>query len=107
VRALQEAGKSTSADALAESALVELQSLIVDKRYAQSAFRTWQNYVGESMPNGALNVHYVCPPGDMVGQLMAGLIDCATKTEGIHPVVRAALISFGFVFIHPFEDGNG
>ena len=27
--------------------------------------------------------------------------------EGINPVVRAAAVAFGFVFIHPFEDGNG
>jgi len=27
--------------------------------------------------------------------------------EGVHPIVRAAAIAFGFVFIHPFEDGNG
>lgn len=25
----------------------------------------------------------------------------------VHPVVGAALASFGFVFIHPFDDGNG
>jgi len=27
--------------------------------------------------------------------------------EGIDPLVRAALVSFGFVFVHPFGDGNG
>ena len=25
----------------------------------------------------------------------------------VHPVVIAAAISFGFVFMHPFDDGNG
>ncbi len=25
----------------------------------------------------------------------------------VHPVVIAAILSFGFVFLHPFEDGNG
>jgi hypothetical protein len=28
-------------------------------------------------------------------------------SSGIHPVVHAALIAYGFVFLHPFEDGNG
>ena len=37
----------------------------------------------------------------------SGLLDCAAKAQGVHPVVRAALVSFGFVFIHPFGDGNG
>jgi hypothetical protein len=27
--------------------------------------------------------------------------------DDIHAVVAAAVIAFGFVFIHPFEDGNG
>lgn len=107
VRALREAGKSTFAEVLAESALAELQNLIVDERYAQANFRTWQNYVGESLPGRTPIVHYVCPPGNMVRDLMGGLIDCAAKAEGVHPVVRAALVAFGFVFIHPFEDGNG
>lgn len=84
-----------------------LQNLIVDQRYTQHGFRDWQNYVGESLPGRAPIVHYVCPPGNMVSGLMAGLIDCAARAQGVHPVVRAALVSFGFVFIHPFEDGNG
>lgn len=107
VRALREAGKSTFAEVLSESALAGLQHLIVEQRYAQANFRDWQNYVGESMPGRAPIVHYVCPPGNMVRDLMSGLVDCAAKTQGVHPVVRAALVSFAFVFIHPFEDGNG
>ena len=107
VHALREAGKTTFAEVLSESALADLQNLIVEQRYAQAAFRDWQNYVGESMPGRAPIVHYVCPPGNMVRDLMGGLVDCAAKAQGVHPVVRAALISFGFVFIHPFEDGNG
>lgn len=38
---------------------------------------------------------------------MTGLLDCATRTDGLNPIVRAALIAFGFVFVHPFEDRNG
>lgn len=107
VAALREAGKATFAEVLSESSLVNLQNLIVDPRYAQRSFRTTQNYVGESMPGRAPFIHYVCPPGNMVANLMAGLLDCAGRTRGLHPVVRAALVSFGLVFIHPFEDGNG
>ena len=29
------------------------------------------------------------------------------EKQQYHPVVAAATIAFGFVFIHPFEDGNG
>ncbi len=107
VRALRDAGKATAAQVLSEAALTGLQNLIVEPRYAQSGFRDWQNYVGESLPGRPPIAHYVCPPGAMVRALMEGLLDCAARAEGVHPVVRAALVSFGFVFIHPFEDGNG
>ena len=43
----------------------------------------------------------------MVQSMMQGLIDVEDKTTGKPAVVRAAIIAFGFVFIHPFEDGNG
>lgn len=42
--------------------------------------------------------------------LMNGLIDTEQKLESdktFDAVVAAAIISFGFVFIHPFVDGNG
>jgi Fic family protein len=29
------------------------------------------------------------------------------KTGGISPVIHAAVIAYGFVYLHPFEDGNG
>jgi Fic family protein len=40
---------------------------------------------------------------------MDGLLACAGRLErsSMDPVVAAAMIAFGFVFIHPFVDGNG
>jgi len=40
---------------------------------------------------------------------MNGLLNTAKllETNNFHPVLTAAKIAFGFVFIHPFEDGNG
>ena len=29
------------------------------------------------------------------------------ETGNLHAVVHAAVIAYGFVFLHPFEDGNG
>ena len=43
----------------------------------------------------------------MVGSLMTGLTATEEKTLGAPEVARAAIIAFGFVFIHPFLDGNG
>jgi len=55
-------------------------------------------------------VRFVCPkPGD-VTNLMESWIEMVRRLEqpdGIDPVVAAAVAAFGFVFIHPFDDGNG
>jgi len=70
-------------------------------------FRDFQNYIGQSLPNYRDLIHYICPPPDFVQTLMAGIQDTAQKTTGVPAEVRAAITAFGFVFIHPFEDGNG
>ena len=41
--------------------------------------------------------------------MMAGWLACNERlaTSRIDPVVQAAVLGFGFVFLHPFGDGNG
>jgi hypothetical protein len=92
---------------LDEDRLVKLQLAIVDARFAPSGYRNFQNYIGQSLPNDQEIVHYISPPPVFISSLMAGLKETARKTTGIYSVIRAAIISFGFVYIHPFEDGNG
>lgn len=107
VAVLRNAGQGRASEVLQMANLTQLQNLIVEPRYAQDGFRTWQNYVGEVLPNRAPRVHYICPPGEQVAALMAGLSACADKMQNVHPLARAAVLAFGLVFIHPFEDGNG
>lgn len=38
---------------------------------------------------------------------MDGLIAAHPKIAGIPPIVHAAIVAYAFVFLHPFEDGNG
>lgn len=92
-----------------QAKLVSLQNAIVDSRYHESDYRTVQNYVGESVAFGQERVHHVCPRPEQVPSLMAGLAaaDMRLREAAIHPVIHAAAIGYGFVFIHPFEDGNG
>lgn len=89
--------------------LVALQNAIVDSRFSEADYRTQQNWVGESVTPGQERVHYVCPRPVDVPSLMEGLIetDARLRTSEIHPVLHAAAVGYGFVFIHPFEDGNG
>lgn len=90
--------------------LVNLQRQIVDPRFASQDYRDEQNYVGESL-SFRERIHYICPKPDDVHSLMKGLLDChqhLSKDLFIeYPLIHAGIISYGFVFIHPFDDGNG
>jgi hypothetical protein len=52
-------------------------------------------------------VDYFGPHWDHTQLLLTGLRETMAKTVGAASVLRAAIASFGFVFIHPMADGNG
>ena len=89
--------------------LVDLQNRIVDPRFQESDYRQVQSYVGESVAWQRERVHFACPKPEDVAALMGGLIAAHERMDkgGVPPVIHAAVVSYGFVFIHPFEDGNG
>jgi hypothetical protein len=96
-------------DPASEEDQTRLQNVIVDPRYAASGWRDFQNFVGETTSGHREIVHFICPkPGD-VRSLMAGFAALVNRLKGadIDPVLVAAAVSFAFVFIHPFDDGNG
>lgn len=107
IHLLTKAGTEQTPQLLDETRLVQLQNAIVDPRFSAKAFRDFQNYIGQTLPGYQDIIHYICPPPVFLPSLMNGLKDTAGKTNGIYPEIRAAIIAFGFVFIHPFEDGNG
>lgn len=89
--------------------LIDLQNRIVDPRFAASDYRKTQNYVGESVAWRQERVHFVAPKPDDLPDLMGGLVAMHTRIAagGVPPIVHAAVVAYGFVFLHPFEDGNG
>lgn len=107
VTLLEKAGEQPIETLLSEKKLTGLQNEIVDPRYAAKRFRDFQNYIGQTAYNFREIVHYICPPPEFINSIMDGLVHTAQKSEGVHPVIRATIIAFGFVFAHPFEDGNG
>lgn len=107
VAILHRAGRESIEEVLSEGALTQLQNIIVDPRFAASGFRATQVYVGERLPNYSEQVHYVCPPAEYVPTLMKGLQVFGEKSQNLPQIVRAVVAAFGFVFIHPFDDGNG
>lgn len=100
---------AASIDVLTKEKLIELQNIIVDPRFQNVDYRHNQNYVAENLNPYFQKVHYISPKPDDVIELMQGLLDSLYRmlAAQVNPVIIAAAISFGFVFIHPFEDGNG
>jgi Fic family protein len=92
---------------LSEEVLTRIQNAIVDERYREKGFRSRQNYVGQTMPYFREVIHTVGTPPGSLRHLMNGLAAYCQASEVMCPVLRAAAIAFPFVFIHPFDDGNG
>lgn len=92
---------------LSEDYLVQLQNTVVsDPRKAEVQFRTGQNWLQRG-GRGAVAVRYVPPAPASMMSLMDGFMRMANAQDDVPPLVKAAIVSFGFVFIHPFMDGNG
>jgi Fic family protein len=106
VRALLEVSDLDPTD---PRSLAALQGRIVDPRFAEAGWRTEQNYVGRTVAGYRDIVDYPCPRPDDVADLMAGWAACYDRLldDRFDPVTAAAVLSFGFVFIHPFLDANG
>ena len=52
-------------------------------------------------------LHYLAPPSESVKNEMNTFISWFNKTSNSPSFLRAAIASYWFVSIHPFEDGNG
>ena len=89
--------------------LIELHNRIVDARFRASDYRLTQNYVGETVAWQKEKIHFACPKPEDLTDLMEGLTAAHKRmTAGnASAVIHAAAIAYGFVFLHPFEDGNG
>lgn len=104
--------RAATEDFLTPTALVELQNLIVDPRFAAVGWRQKQNYVGETLAPGHEKVHLVPPrPGrSELDFLMQEWLQ-TSRALALHPdvpaIAAAAAVAWVFVYLHPFEDGNG
>ena len=96
---------------LTKDELNRLQQLVIENsRFIQMGFRTQGGFVGEhDRETGEPIPDHISARHEDLDELMDGLI--ATNNllinSEINPVLAAAIVAFGFVFIHPFEDGNG
>ncbi|CAN5597099.1 Fic family protein [soil metagenome] len=105
-KAIGQAGKNH----LSKDELIRLQQIVIENsKYIKMGFRTEGGFIGihdvhtsEPIPD------HISAKWEDIDQLITGLIEVEKKlNQDFHPILTAAMIAFGFVFIHPFEDGNG
>lgn len=106
-QAIGEAGKQP----LTRDELQHLQRIVIgDARFTHMGWRTEGGFVGkrDRDTNAPIPDHVSARPED-IASLIGGLVDYANRNEksGFDPIAAATAVAFGFVFIHPFEDGNG
>lgn len=106
-RAIGQAGQKD----LTLEELLRLQELVIkDDRFVNMGFRKEGGFVGvHDRVSGTPIPDHISAKWEDVPDLVNGLIKTNHKLtqDTFDPVVAAAILSFGFVFIHPFEDGNG
>jgi Fic family protein len=96
---------------LTKDELIRLQTMVIENtRFVEMGFRTKGGFVGEhDRITGEPIPDHISANHKDLDNLIDGLIEVNQMLikDEIHAVLAAAIISFGFVFIHPFEDGNG
>lgn len=89
---------------LSEERFVDLQNSVVDPRFREASYRTRQNWIGDDL-GVRKRIAFVPPRPDDARALMDGLVAMSESLRlapsNLDPVVAAASLSFGFVFIHP------
>ena len=102
VQLLKRAGEPA---VVSEEWLVQLQNAIVRDVYSQEAsYRTRQNWLEDSTGR----ITFFPAPVDALRDAMRGWAAFTNDdTRCTDVLVKAACVAFGFVYLHPFFDGNG
>jgi Fic family protein len=97
---------------LSTEELNRLQQIVIENgRFMEMGFRKKGGFVGEhDRTTGEPIPEHVSARWQDIDQLITGLLktnELLESEDDFDAILAAALIAFGFVFIHPFEDGNG
>jgi len=96
---------------LSKEELLRLQQVVIaNSRFVEMGFRKKGGFVGEhDRTTGEPIPDHISARWKDLDQLMEGFIATAKllQESETDAVIAAAVVAFGFVFIHPFEDGNG
>jgi Fic/DOC family protein len=96
---------------LSTASLLALQETVIgDARFVTLGLRDEGGFVGsrDRISGAPLPEHVSARPDDLES-LIAGLVAYQERVLSgrMDPIASAASMSFGLVYIHPFEDGNG
>ena len=83
--------------------------LLGDDRFTKVGWREDGVFLGERDHNQDPMPEFIGARQSDVAELMTTLNECNNRMrpQEIDAVIQAAIIAFGFVYIHPLEDGNG
>lgn len=105
-RAIGEAGRQP----IDLDELLRLQKIVIDdRRFVHMGVRTEGGFIGEhERDTGAPLPNHISARSEDLASLIKGMVafDRGPATA-LDPVIAAAVLAFGLVYIHPFEDGNG
>ena len=105
-RAIGEAGQLE----LDQDELLRLQQIVIgDERFIKLGFRREGGFVGPHDRESRMPLpDHISARHEDLDALVGGMVAFArTQAQSLDPVVAAGILAFGFVYIHPFEDGNG
>ena len=105
-KAVLEAGKRP----LNQTEIYRLHAILIgDDRFTAIGYRKDGVFLGERDHNGEPLPEFIGARHQDLPDLMLGLNQCNNRlrTSDVDPVLQAAIIAFGFVYIHPMADGNG
>ena len=91
--------------------LLRLQQIVIEStRFTKMGLRTAGGFIGEhDRSTGEPIPEHISARWQDLNTLVDGLIgtEILLKDSEFHPILTSTIIAFGFVFIHPFVDGNG
>jgi hypothetical protein len=105
-RAIGGAGRQS----LDRDELLRLQKIVIgDARFVKLGFRDEGGFVGEHDRDTRLPLpDHISARHEDLPALLEGMIAFdRAPAHSLDPVIAAAALAFGFVYIHPFDDGNG
>jgi hypothetical protein len=96
---------------LSKEEFIRLQQTVIEnERFTEMGFREKGGFIGEhDRSTGEPLPDHISAKWEDLEQLVSGLLTTNEKllNSNLDAVLTATVIAFGFVFIHPFEDGNG